>query len=79
MIDPSILFTVRLSQCLFVHRVAHQSEQENWIDVFRPNMSERNPEAKAPTKEPPGMAAEMPPCTEALGPEQSLFSAVPVP
>jgi hypothetical protein len=47
----------------------HHITAPTWIARLRPNLSEMNPEAKAPMKEPPGMAAVIPPCTEELGPE----------
>lgn len=39
------------------------------IDFFRPRISLRYPETRAPTQEPAGMAAVMPPWVEAVGPE----------
>jgi hypothetical protein len=38
--------------------------------LFRPRISEKKPESKAPMKDPPGIEAVMPPWTEAFGPEQ---------
>lgn len=35
--------------------------QPTWMAVLRPNLSERKPEAMAPTKEPPGIEAVIPP------------------
>ena len=47
-----------------------------WIERLRPTISVRAPEMRAPRKEPPGMEAEMPPCVEAVGPEQECCSGL---
>ena len=39
------------------------------MEDFRPKASEMKPDARAPSQEPPGMEAEMPPCVLAVGPE----------
>lgn len=57
--------------------IAHQITQPIWIDVFRPRLSERYPETRAPSQEPPGMAAVMPPCTSDEGPRHLPFSSWP--
>lgn len=36
---------------------------------FRPNRSEIKPETNAPSQEPAGMAAVIPPCRREVGPE----------
>lgn len=47
---------------------AYQMIEPTMIDFFRPRISERNPETRAPSQEPPAIEAVMPPWTSALGP-----------
>lgn len=56
---------------------SYQATQPIWIDVLRPRISERKPEQRAPSQEPPGMAAVMPPWTLDDGLRQLPNSLLP--
>lgn len=59
----------------------HQIMAPIMIDFFLPRMSERYPETSAPTHEPPGIAAVIPPWVPGFGPPHlgpSGVSDVPV-
>ena len=52
----------------------HHTIQPIWMVGLRPMRSDRIPEIKAPSHEPPAMDAVMPPCTSDLGPLQFRLS-----
>ncbi len=56
----------------------HQNSEPIMTDFFRPKRSETQPEARAPSQEPPGMAATIPPWVVEEGPKQRPFSSKPL-
>ncbi len=58
--------------------VTHQNIEPIMTDFFRPKRSETRPEARAPSQEPPGMAATIPPWVVEVGPKQRPFSSKPL-
>lgn len=64
MMEPMTLVMAWFNEILDIdicRRVSYQIHEPIMIEVFRPNMSERNPEHKAATNDPPAIEAVMPP------------------
>lgn len=64
MMEPTTLPMDWLNEVLDVdirRRVSYQIHEPIMTEVFRPSMSERNPEHKAATNDPPAIEAVMPP------------------
>ena len=55
--------------------MSYQIHEPTMIEVFRPKISERKPETKAASHDPPAIEAVMPPWTLDLGPVHSLLEA----
>lgn len=74
MMEPTTLSMCPLNKVLVVdvcRHVSYQINEPTMIAVFRPNMSERNPENRAASHDPPAIEAVIPPWTLDLGPRQS--------
>lgn len=64
--------TLDLDVC---RRGSYQIHEPTMIAVFRPNISDRIPENRAASHDPPAIEAVMPPWTLDLGPVQSACVA----
>lgn len=64
MMEPTTLSMLRLNEVFAVdvcRHVSYQIQEPIMIEVFRPNLSERRPENRAASHDPPAIEAVIPP------------------
>ena len=77
--DPTILYLISVwtKGCTISPRATYQKPEPSMMALFRSHRSDNQPETTAPTNEPPGIAAVMPPWVVEIGPRQRPCSSKP--